>query len=88
MHQKDPTELHGFAEEQHVETSQESIKQRKELPLAGGKLVRKKLQQKHEHAHIAHSAPVLGGGPPEVGPSGPSGHILDFIGIFIWAKNP
>tara|TARA_B100000035_G_C20719728_1_gene430675 strand:+ start:304 stop:456 length:153 start_codon:yes stop_codon:yes gene_type:complete len=50
--------------------------------------VRKKLQQKHEHAHIAHSAPVLGGGPPEVGPSGPSGHILDFIDIFIWAKNP
>ena len=45
--------------------------------------MRKKLQQKHEHAHIAHSALVLGGGPQEVGPSGPSGHILDFIDFFI-----
>ena len=85
MHQKDPAELHGSAKEQYVETSQKPIKQRKELPLAGGRLVRKKLQQKHEYAHIAHSAPVLGGRPPEVGPSGPSGHILDFIDIFIWA---
>ena len=33
----------------------------------GEKLVRKKLQQKHEHAHIAHSALVLGGGPPRSG---------------------
>jgi len=48
----------------------------------------KKLQQNHRFAHIAHIAPVLGGGPPEVGPSGPSGHILDFIDFFIWAENP
>ena len=67
MHQKDPAELYGSAEEQYVETSQKSIKQRKELPLAGERLVRKKLQQKHEHAHIAHSARVLGGRPPRSG---------------------
>ena len=50
--------------------------------------MRKKLQQKHEHAHIAHFARVLGGRPPEVGPSGPSGHILDFINNFILPENP
>jgi len=43
----------------------------------------KKLQQNHRFAHIARFARVLGGGPQKVGPSGPSGHILDFIDIFI-----
>ena len=85
MHQENPTELHGSAEEQYIETSQKPNKQRKALPLAGGKVVIKKHEENHRFAHIAHFARVLGGGPPEVGPSGPSGHILDFIDIFIWA---
>ncbi len=49
--------------------------------------MRKKREENHRFAHIAHSAPVLGGGPPEQGPSGPSGHILDFIELFIWPEN-
>jgi hypothetical protein len=50
--------------------------------------VRKKLQQNHRFAHIAHIARVLGGGPQKLGPSGPSGHILDLIDFFIWGEKP
>jgi|TARA_R100000479_G_scaffold92313_1_gene45554 hypothetical protein len=48
-------------------------------------MVMEKLYKNHRFAPLARLARVLGGGPQNLGLTGPTGLTLDFIDIFIWA---
>ena len=86
MHEENPTELHGSAEEQYIETVEETQQTTQSITAGRGKVVIKKHEENHRFAHIAHFARVLGAAPQKWGQVGQVGIFLISL-TFLFGPN-